>query len=141
MNRVAIYHNSSCGTSRNTLALIRNTGIEPQVIDYLTNPPTREQLEILIQASSLTVRGAMRTKEAIYTELGLDDISLPDEVLIDAMLLHPILINRPFVITELGARLCRPSELVLDILPLPQMKAFNKEDGEPVIDANGNRVK
>ena len=141
MNRVAIYHNSSCGTSRNTLALIRNTGIEPQVIDYLTNPPTREQLEILIQASSLTVRGAMRTKEAIYTELGLDDISLPDEVLIDAMLSHPILINRPFVITELGARLCRPSELVLDILPLPQMKAFNKEDGEPVIDANGNRVK
>lgn len=141
MNRVAIYHNSSCGTSRNTLALIRNTGIVPQVIDYLTNPPMREQLQTLIQASGLTVREAIRSKEAIYTELGLDDVSLSDDQLLDAMLAHAILINRPFVVTELGVRLCRPSELVLDILPLPQLKAFTKEDGEVVIDAEGNRVK
>ena len=141
MNRVAIYHNSSCGTSRNTLALIRNTGIVPQVIDYLTNPPMREQLQTLIQASGLTVREAIRSKEAIYTELGLDDVSLSDDQLLDVMLAHAILINRPFVVTELGVRLCRPSELVLDILPLPQLKAFTKEDGEVVIDAEGNRVK
>ncbi len=141
MNRVAIYHNPKCGTSRNTLALIHNTGIVPQVIDYLTNPPTREQLQTLIQASGLTVRAAIREKETIYIELGLQDMNLSDDQLLDVMLAHPILINRPFVVTELGVRLCRPSELVLDILPLPQLKAFTKEDGEVVIDAEGNRVK
>ena len=141
MNRVAIYHNPKCGTSRNTLALIRNTGIVPQVIDYLTNPPTREQLQTLIQASGLTVRQAIREKEISYTELGLQDMNLSDDQLLDAMLAQPILINRPFVVTELGVRLCRPSELVLDILPLPQLKAFSKEDGEVIIDTAGNRVK
>ena len=140
MNRVAIYHNPKCGTSRNTLALIRNTGIVPQVIDYLINPPTREQLQTLMQTSGLTVRETIREKETIYTELGLQDLNLSDDQLLDAMLAHPILINRPFVVTELGVRLCRPSELVLDILPLPQLKAFTKEDGEVVIDAEGNRV-
>ena len=141
MNRVAIYHNPKCGTSRNTLALIRNTGLVPQVIDYLTNPPTREQLQTLIQASGLTVRQAIREKEISYTELGLQDMNLSDDQLLDAMLAQPILINRPFVVTELGVRLCRPSELVLDILPLPQLKAFSKEDGEVIIDTAGNRVK
>lgn len=141
MNRVAIYHNPKCGTSRNTLALIRNTGIVPQVIDYLTNPPTREQLQTLIQASGLTVRQAIREKEISYTELGLQDMNLSDDQLLDAMLAQPILINRPFVVTELGVRLCRPSELLLDILPLPQLKAISKEDGEVIIDTAGNRVK
>ncbi len=141
MNRVAIYHNPKCGTSRNALALIRNTGIVPQVIDYLTNPPTREQLQALIKTAGLTVREAIREKEAIYTELSLQNLSLSDDQLLDAMLAHPILINRPFVVTELGVRLCRPSELVLDILPLVQLKAFTKEDGEVVIDAAGNRAK
>ena len=140
MNRVAIYHNPKCGTSRNTLALIRNTGIEPQVIEYVTNPPSREQLQTLIQAAGLSVREALRKKEAIYSELGLQESNLSDDQLLDAMLAHPILINRPFVVTELGVMLCRPSELVLDILPLPQLKAFSKEDGEVVIDVDGNRV-
>ena len=140
MNRVAIYHNPKCGTSRNTLALIRNTGIEPQVIEYVTNPPSREQLQALIQVAGLSVRETLREKEAIYTELGLQESNLSDDQLLDAMLAHPILINRPFVVTELGIRLCRPSELVLDILPLPQLKAFSKEDGEVVIDVDGNRV-
>lgn len=140
MNRVAIYHNPKCGTSRNTLALIRNTGIEPQVIEYVTNPPSREQLQTLIQVAGLSVRETLREKEAIYTELGLQESNLSDDQLLDAMLAHPILINRPFVVTELGIRLCRPSELVLDILPLPQLKAFSKEDGEVVIDVDGNRV-
>ena len=140
MNRVAIYHNPNCGTSRNTLALIRNTGIVPQVIEYLTNPPTFEQLQTLISAANLTVRGALREKEPICSELKLNNLNLTDHQLMDAMLAHPILINRPFVVTELGVRLCRPSELVLDILPLPQLKAFSKEDGEVVIDEAGNRV-
>ena len=140
MNRVAIYHNPKCGTSRNTLALIRNTGIEPQVIEYVTNPPSREQLQALIQVAGLSVRETLREKEAIYTELGLQESNLSDDQLLDAMLAHPILINRPFVVTELGIRLCRPSELVLDILPLPQLKTFSKEDGEVVIDVDGNRV-
>lgn len=140
MNRVAIYHNSNCGTSRNTLALIRNTGIVPQIIEYLINPPTREQLLTLISSASLTVREAIREKGTPYLELGLDNLALSDAQLIDFMLTHPILINRPFVVTELGVRLCRPSELVLDILPLPQLKAFSKEDGEVVIDDVGNRV-
>lgn len=140
MNRVAIYHNPNCGTSRNTLALIRNTGIVPQIIEYLINPPTREQLLTLISSASLTVREAIREKGTPYLELGLDNLALSDAQLIDFMLTHPILINRPFVVTELGVRLCRPSELVLDILPLPQLKAFSKEDGEVVIDDVGNRV-
>lgn len=137
---VTIFHNSRCGTSRNTLALIRNTGIEPEVIDYLSAPPSRETLAATIAQAGLTVREAMRSKEAVYAELGLGDESIGDEALLDAMVAHPILINRPFVVTPVGARLCRPSELVLDILPLPQKGAFTKEDGEPVIDAAGQRI-
>lgn len=137
---VTIYHNPRCGTSRNTLALIRNTGIEPQVVDYLSATPTREALAAMIAQAGLTVREAMRSKEAVFAELGLDNPSLGDDALLDAMIAHPILINRPFVVTPVGARLCRPSELVLDILPLPQKGAFAKEDGEAVIDADGKRV-
>ena len=137
---VTIYHNPKCGTSRNTLALIRNAGIEPQVIDYLSETPAREALAAMIAQAGLTVRDAMRAKEAVFAELGLDDPALGDDALLDAMLAHPILINRPFVVTPVGARLCRPSELVLDILPLPQQGAFSKEDGEAVIGADGKRV-
>ena len=137
---ITIYHNPQCGTSRNTLALIRNTGAEPQVILYLANPPTRETLAAMIARAKLTVREAMRAKEAVFAELGLADPALGDDALLDAMLAHPILLNRPFVITPVGTRLCRPSELVLDILPLPQRGAFTKEDGEAVIDASGKRV-
>jgi arsenate reductase len=138
---IKIYHNPKCGTSRNTLALIRNTGIEPLVIDYLSNPPTREALAAMIAQAGLTVREAMRAKEAAYAELALDDPGLGDDALLDAIVANPILLNRPFVITPVGARLCRPSELVLDILPLPQRGAFTKEDGEAVVDADGKRVK
>ena len=137
---VTIYHNPECGTSRNTLALIRNTGAEPQVIEYLANPPTREALAAMIAQAGLTVREAMRAKEAVFTELGLDDPALGDDALLDALMANPILLNRPFVITPQGARLCRPSELVLEILPLPQQGAFSKEDGEAVVDASGKRV-
>jgi arsenate reductase len=137
---ITIYHNPACGTSRNTLALIRNAGLEPQIIDYLAHPPTRAQLTRMIAEAGLTVRQAMREKEAPYLALGLNDPSKTDEELLDAMLAHPLLINRPFVVTPLGVRLCRPSELVLDILPEPQQRAFNKEDGEAVIDASGKRV-
>ncbi|WP_334188908.1 arsenate reductase (glutaredoxin) [Noviherbaspirillum sp.] len=137
---ITIYHNPNCGTSRNTLALIRNTGVEPKIVDYLANPPTRAQLMEMIAKAGLTVRQAIREKGSPYIELGLDNPDLSDDALLDAMLAHPILINRPFVVTPQAVRLCRPSELVLDILPLPQLAAFNKEDGEPVIDANGNRV-
>ena len=135
-----IYHNPDCGTSRNTLAMIRNTGAEPNVIEYLKNPPTRETLVALIAAAGLGVRGIVRAKEAVFTELGLDDPAKTDEELIDAMMAHPILINRPIVVTPLGTRLCRPSEEVLDILPQPQRGGFAKEDGEQVIDAEGRRV-
>jgi arsenate reductase len=138
---IKIYHNPKCGTSRNTLALIRNSGIEPLVIDYLSNPPTREALAAMITQAGLTVREAMRAKESAYAELALDDPGLGDDALLDAILANPILLNRPFVVTPAGARLCRPSELVLDILPLPQRGAFTKEDGEAVVDANGKRVK
>ncbi|MDF3888347.1 arsenate reductase (glutaredoxin) [Cupriavidus basilensis] len=138
---VAIYHNPNCGTSRNTLALIRNAGIEPDVIEYVTNPPSREQLQDMIAKAGLTVRGALREKGTPYAELGLGDPNLTDEQLLDAMLEHPILINRPFVVTSLGVRLCRPSEVVLDILPSPQKGPFTKEDGEVVIDEQGRRVK
>lgn len=138
---IKIYHNPKCGTSRNTLALIRNTGAEPEVIDYLSNPPTREALAAMIAQAGLTVREAMRAKEAVYAELALDDPGLGDDALLDAILANPILLNRPFVVTPAGARLCRPSELVLDILPMPQRAAFTKEDGEAVVDADGKRVK
>ncbi len=137
---ITIYHNPKCGTSRNTLALIRNTGVEPQVIEYLSSPPTREALAAMIAQAGLTVREAMRAKEALFSEQGLDDPALGDDALLDAILANPILLNRPFVITPAGARLCRPSELVLDILPLAQRGAFAKEDGEAVIDASGKRV-
>ena len=137
---VTIYHNPSCGTSRNTLALIRNAGIEPIIIEYLKSPPTRQELKDLIRRAGLTVREAIREKGTPFAELGLDDMSLTDEQLLDAMEAHPILINRPFVVTEMGVRLSRPSELVLDILPEPQKGAFTKEDGEAVIDAKGKRV-
>ncbi|MBU0916186.1 arsenate reductase (glutaredoxin) [Aquabacterium parvum] len=141
MSAVTIFHNPRCGTSRNTLALIRNAGIEPTVVAYLETPPSREQLVQLIAASGLSVRDVMRSKEALCSELGLNDAARTDAELIDAMLAHPVLINRPIVVTELGTRLCRPSELVLDILPAPQQGPFTKEDGEVVIDAQGQRVR
>jgi arsenate reductase (glutaredoxin) len=137
---VTIYHNPSCGTSRNTLALIRNAGIEPTVIEYLKTPPSRDGLKAMIGKAGLSVREAIREKGTPYEELGLNDLSLTDEQLLDAMEAHPILINRPFVVTDLGVRLARPSELVLDILPNEQKGAFTKEDGEVVIDAKGNRL-
>ena len=137
---VKIYHNPACGTSRNTLALIRNTGIEPNVIEYLNTPPTRSKLIQLIQDANLTVREAIRKNVDPYYDLALDREDWTDEQLISFMLEYPILINRPFVVTERGTRLCRPSELVLDILTLPQKGAFTKEDGEQVIDENGQRV-
>lgn len=140
MSDITIYHNPRCGTSRNTLAMIRNSGAEPNVIEYLKNPPARETLVTLVAAAGLGVRGIMRAKEAVFTELGLDDPAKTDEELIDAMMAHPILINRPIVVTPLGTRLCRPSEVVLDILPELQRGAFAKEDGEQVVDAEGRRV-
>ncbi|MHA7684078.1 arsenate reductase (glutaredoxin) [Cupriavidus sp. PET2-C1] len=137
---VQIYHNPDCGTSRNTLAMIRNAGIEPEVIAYLTQPPERAVLKAMIASAGLTVREALREKGTPYAELGLGDPALTDDQLLDAMQAHPILVNRPFVVTPLGVRLCRPSEVVLDILPSPQRGAFAKEDGERVIDADGRRV-
>lgn len=138
---VIIYHNPACGTSRNTLAMIRNAGIEPQVILYLETPPSRDELVAMIAASGLSVRDVLRRQGTPYDELGLDAAHWSDEALIDAMLQHPILINRPFVVTEIGTRLCRPSEVVLDILPAQQQAAFSKEDGEAVVDAQGQRLK
>ncbi len=140
MTSVTIYHNPACGTSRNVLALIRNAGIEPTVIEYLKTPPERDTLVSLIQQMGVLVREVLRQKGTPYAELGLDDPALSDDALIDAMLAHPILMNRPIVVTALGTRLCRPSEAVLDILPSSQQGAFNKEDGEAVIDAEGRRV-
>jgi arsenate reductase (glutaredoxin) len=137
---VVIYHNSGCGTSRNTLAMIRNAGIEPQVIEYLKTPPDRATLLDLIGRAGLTVREALREKGTPYRELHLDNPALTDDQLLDAMIAHPILINRPLVATPLGVRLCRPSERVLDILPPPQRAAFTKEDGEQVVDKAGRRV-
>lgn len=137
---ITIYHNPACGTSRNTLALIRNTGEEPTIIEYLVTPPSRTTLIQLIRDAGLSVRDAIRQKGTPYAELGLDNPVLDDTTLIDAMLANPALINRPFVVTEKGTRLCRPSELVLDILNKPQQHAFSKEDGEVVIDAEGQRV-
>ena len=136
---ITIYHNARCGTSRNTLGLIRNAGVEPTIIDYLANPPSHALLKAMTAAAGLAVRDVIRTKEAAYQELGLDNPALDDDALIDAMLAHPALIERPFVVSPQGVRLCRPAELVLDILP-PQLGAFSKENGEPVIDANGQRI-
>ncbi|MGI2035292.1 arsenate reductase (glutaredoxin) [Rhizobium panacihumi] len=136
-----IYHNPACGTSRNTLALIRNAGIEPEVIDYLQTPPSRAELMEMIWKAGLSVREAIREKGTPYAELGLDDPALSDDTLLDAMLENPILINRPFVVTELGTRLARPSELVLDILPDTHKGPFSKEDGEAVIGADGKRLR
>ena len=137
---IIIYHNPRCGTSRNTLALIRNSGVEPEVIEYLQNPPSRETLMSLIARAGLSVREAIRAKETRYSELGLDDPALGDDTLIDAMLAHPILINRPIVVSPMGVKLCRPSEAVLDILPPTHLGEFAKEDGELVVDATGRRV-
>jgi arsenate reductase len=136
---VIIYHNPDCGTSRNTLGLIRNAGLEPHVIEYLKCPPSRVLLAELIARAGLTVRETLREKGTPYRELGLGDPALPDDQLLDAMMAHPILINRPLVVTPKGVRLCRPSEAVLDLLP-PQRGAFRKEDGELVVDAAGRRV-
>lgn len=140
MADITIYHNLLCGTSRNVLALIRNTGAEPAVIEYLKTPPTREKLKELIAQMGITVRELLRRKGTPYDELGLDDATLGDDALLDAMVRHPILMNRPVVVTPLGTRLCRPSEAVLEILPLPQRGAFAKKDGEAVIDGKGQRV-
>ncbi|MCT7663279.1 arsenate reductase (glutaredoxin) [Shinella kummerowiae] len=135
-----IYHNPACGTSRNTLAMIRNAGIEPVVIDYLSSPPTKDTLKAMIGEAGLSVRQALREKDTPYAELGLADPSLTDDALLDHMLAHPILINRPFVVTPLGTRLCRPSEAVLDILPETHRGPFAKEDGQVVIGADGKRI-
>ncbi|ROR26569.1 arsenate reductase [Comamonas sp. BIGb0124] len=140
MTSITVYHNPACGTSRNTLALIRNSGEEPTVIEYLVTPPDRDTLKSLIAGTGLTTKEVMRRKGTPFDELGLDDAKWTDDQLIDFMLAHPILINRPIVVTPLGTKLCRPSEVVLDILPGRQQGAFSKEDGEQVIDAGGNRV-
>ena len=136
---VIIYHNPQCGTSRNTLGLIRNAGIEPHIVEYLKSPPTRLLLRQLIERMGVSVREVIRQKGTPFHELGLDDPALSDERLLDAMMEHPILIERPIVVTPLGVRLCRPSEAVLDLLP-PQQGEFTKEDGEPVVDSAGRRI-
>lgn len=137
---VTIYHNPGCGTSRNVLALIRNSGEEPTVIEYLKTPPSRSDLTDLIGRMGISVRDLLRRKGTPYNELKLDDLTLTDGQLIDAMMAHPILINRPIVVTPKGVKLCRPSETVLDILPNPQRGELSKEDGEVIVDADGNRV-
>ncbi|WP_404295067.1 arsenate reductase (glutaredoxin) (plasmid) [Microvirga sp. RSM25] len=136
---VIIYHNPDCGTSRNTLAMIRNAGIEPHIIEYLKTPPTRRLLRQLIERMGVSMRDVLREKGTPYHELGLDNLDLTDDQLLDTMMAHPILINRPIVVTPTGVRLCRPSEAVLDLLP-PQLGEFVKEDGERVIDEHGRRV-
>ena len=138
---ITIYHNPECGTSRNTLAMIRQSGEEPEVIEYLMTPPSRERLVELIAAMALTPREILREKGTPYAELGLGDPKWSDDELIDFMMAHPILINRPIVVTPLGTKLCRPSEAVLDILPNPDIGPFTKDDGEVVIDADGRRVR
>ena len=137
---VTIFHNPACETSRNTLALIRNSGVEPEIVLYLEAPPSKEQLKKLIKDMSVPVRDVLREKGTPYAELDLANPKWSDEDLLDFMLAHPILINRPMVVTNLGTKLCRPSEVVLDILANPQRAAFNKEDGEPVINEKGLRV-
>jgi arsenate reductase (glutaredoxin) len=137
---IVVYHNPECGTSRNTLAMIRNAGIEPHVVEYLKTPPSRAMLEQLIERAGITPRDLLRQKGTPYADLRLDDERLTDEQLVDAMMEHPILINRPIVVSPLGAKLCRPSEFVLDLLPTPQQDAFAKEDGEQVVGAGGERL-
>ena len=138
---ITIYHNPACGTSRNTLALIRNSGVEPAIIHYLETPPNRETLVALIAAMDIPVRDLLRKNVPPFEELGLAEERFSDDELIDAMLAHPMLINRPIVVTPLGTKLCRPSEVVLEILPSLQQGAFSKEDGEQVVDAQGKRIK
>lgn len=137
---IVIYHNPECGTSRNVLGLIRNAGIEPHVIEYLKTPPARALLVQLIERAGMAPRDLLREKGTPYGELGLGDDSLSDDALLDAMMAHPVLINRPLVVSPLGVKLCRPSEAVLDILPAPQRAAFAKEDGEQVVDEHGRRI-
>ena len=136
-----IFHNPGCGTSRNTLALIRNSGDEPRIIEYLKTPPTHDELVALVAAIGLPLRDVLRRKEALYAKLELDEPEWSDEQLIEIVLQHPVLLERPIVVTPLGTRLCRPSEAVLDILSSPQRGAFAKEDGEAVIDAQGRRIR
>jgi arsenate reductase len=140
MSPITIYHNPKCGTSRNVLGLIRNSGIEPEIVEYLITPPSRDTLQGLIAAMGVPVRAVIRKKGTPYEDLGLDDPKWTDERLLDFMMVYPILINRPIVVTPLGTRLCRPSEAVLDILPQPQRGTFSKEDGEVVVNAEGKRV-
>lgn len=135
-----IYHNPGCGTSRNTLAMIRQSGVEPVVVEYLKTPPSRERIVELVSAAGMTLRQAIRQKDTPYEELGLADVSLSDDALLDAIATHPILLNRPFVETPVGTRLCRPSEVVLDILENPDIGPFTKEDGEVIINAEGKRI-
>ncbi len=130
---VTIYHNPDCGTSRNTLAMIRQSGVDPEVIEYLKTPPSRERIMELVEAAGLTLRQALRQKDTPYAALGLDNPQLDDGALLDAIAAHPILLNRPFVVTPLGVRLCRPSEVVLEILENPDIGPFTKEDGEVVV--------
>lgn len=137
---IIVYHNPACGTSRNTIGLIRNAGIEPHVVEYLKTPPSRALLVDLVRRAGITARALLREKGTPYAELGLGDETLSDDALFDAMIAHPILINRPLVVSPLGVALCRPSEAVLDLLPAPQHGAFAKEDGEQVIDATGQRI-
>lgn len=137
---VVIYHNPECGTSRNTLAMIRNAGIEPHVVEYLKTPPSRAMLVSLINRMGISPRALLREKGTPFTELGLDDALLSDDRLLNVMMEHPILINRPIVVSSVGVKLCRPSEEVLDLLPSDQLGAFTKEDGERVVDANGQRI-
>ena len=138
---IVVYHNPECGTSRNTVAMIRNAGIEPHIVEYLKSPPSRVLLAQLIARAGLTPRALLREKGTPFAELGLEDPNLSDDALLDAMMAHPVLINRPLVVSPLGVRLCRPSELVLDLLPTAQRGAFAKEDGEQVVDASGARVR
>ena len=140
MTNTTIFHNPACGTSRNVLALIRNSGVEPTVVEYLKTPPSRDQLLAMLAQLGLPVRAVLRKKGTPFEALGLDNPALTDDALVDAIVAHPILLERPIVITPLGARLCRPSEAVLDILPNPQQGAFSKEDGEKVVNAQGERI-
>ncbi|HHU4046252.1 TPA: glutaredoxin-dependent arsenate reductase [Enterobacter cloacae] len=140
MTNITIYHNPACGTSRNTLEMIRNSGTEPEIILYLENPPSRDELIKLIDEMGISVRALLRTNVEPYEQLGLAEETFTDDQLIGFMLQHPILINRPIVVTPLGTRLCRPSEVVLDILPDAQKGAFTKEDGEAVVDASGKKI-
>ncbi|MES3042184.1 arsenate reductase (glutaredoxin) [Sphingomonas faeni] len=137
---IVIYHNPECGTSRNTLAMIRNAGIEPHVVEYLKTPPSRALLVEMIDRAGITPRDLLREKGTPYVELGLGDTSLSDDALVDAMMAHPVLINRPLVVSPLGVKLCRPSEEVLDLLPAPQQRAFAKEDGEQIVNAQGEPI-